>query len=77
VERDHGPAVEGVASFHNTRCTIVMKAARGGQSASAELCLLSWYPLYIFARRRGRSPDEAQNLTQAFFLVASERRLGP
>jgi RNA polymerase sigma factor (sigma-70 family) len=72
VEDDNGPPAKGAASFHATRWTIVMKAAQsqaqGGQSALAELCRLYWYPLYIFARRRGHSPDDAQDLTQGFFL---------
>src|SRR5271166_1112765 len=80
VERDHGPPAEGAASFHTTRWTIVMRAAQsqaqGGQSALAELCRLYWYPLYIFARRRGCSPDDAQDLTQGFFLhVVGHRAL--
>ena len=78
VERDHGPPAEGAASFHATRWTIVLKAAQsqaqGGQSALAELCRLYWYPLYIFARRRGHSPDDAQDLTQGFFLHLLEHR---
>ena len=78
VERDHGPPGEGAASFHTTRWTIVMRAAQsqaqGGQSALAELCRLYWYPLYIFARRRGHSPDDAQDLTQGFFLHVVEHR---
>src|SRR5208282_1117249 len=78
VERDHGPPAEGEASFHTTRWTIVMRAAQsqaqGGQSALAELCRLYWYPLYIFARRRGHSPDDAQDLTQGFFLHVVEHR---
>jgi RNA polymerase sigma factor (sigma-70 family) len=78
MERDHGPPAEGAASFHTTRWTIVMKAAQsraqGGPSALAELCRLYWYPLYIFARRRGNSPDDAQDLTQAFFLHLLEHR---
>jgi RNA polymerase sigma factor (sigma-70 family) len=78
VERDHGPPAEGAASFHTTRWTIVMKAAQsqaqGGPSALAELCRLYWYPLYIFARRRGHSPGDAQDLTQAFFLHLLEHR---
>jgi len=78
VERDHGPPAEGEASFHTTRWTIVMRAAQsqaqGGQSALAELCRLYWYPLYIFARRRGHSPDDAKDLTQGFFLHVVERR---
>lgn len=49
-----------------------MKAAQsqaeGGEMALAELCRLYWYPLYIFARRRGYSPNDAEDLTQGFFL---------
>jgi RNA polymerase sigma factor (sigma-70 family) len=78
VERDHGPPAEGAASFHTTRWTIVMRAAKsqaqGGQSALAELCRLYWYPLYTFARRRGHSPDDAKDLTQGFFLHVVEHR---
>ena len=48
--------------------------AQGGPSALAELCRLYWYPLYIFARRRGHSPEDAQDLTQGFFLHLLERR---
>jgi RNA polymerase sigma factor (sigma-70 family) len=70
--------VEGAASFHTTRWTIVMKAAQsqaqGGQAALADLCRVYWYPLYIFARRRGHSPDDAQDLTQSFFLHLLEHR---
>ena len=45
-----------------------------GDSALAELCRLYWYPLYMFARRRGHSPDDAQDLTQGFFLHLVEQR---
>jgi RNA polymerase sigma factor (sigma-70 family) len=78
VKRDHGPLAEGAASLHTTRWTIAMGAgqsqAQGGQSALAELCRLYWYPLYIFARRRRHSPDDAQDLTQGFFLHLLEHR---
>ncbi len=78
MERDYGPSAEGAASFHTMRWTIVMRAAQsqaqGGQSALAELCRLYWYPLYIFARRRGHSPDDAQDLTRGFFLHLVEHR---
>jgi RNA polymerase sigma factor (sigma-70 family) len=78
VKRDHGPPMEGAASFHTTRWTIVMGAAQsqaqGAPAALAELCRLYWYPLYIFARRRGHSSDDAQDLTQSFFLHLLERR---
>src|SRR4030095_5339565 len=42
--------------------------------ALAELCRIYWYPLYIFARRRGHSPEDAQDLTQGFFLHLLEHR---
>jgi RNA polymerase sigma factor (sigma-70 family) len=78
VERDHGPSAEGAASFHTTRWTIVMRAAHsqapGGDFALAQLCRTYWYPLYMFARRRGHSPDDAQDLTQGFFLHLLEQR---
>src|SRR6266403_2404159 len=48
--------------------------AQGGQSALAQLCRNYWYPLYMFARRRGHSPDDAQDLTQGFFLHLLEQR---
>jgi RNA polymerase sigma-70 factor (ECF subfamily) len=69
--------VEGAASFHTTRWTIVLRAAQsqapGGQSALAELCRTYWYPLYVFARR-GYSPEDAQDFTQGFFLHLLEHR---
>jgi len=76
-ERHSSPAA-GAGSFHTTHWTIVMTAAQsqvqGGPSALAELCRLYWYPLYVFARRRGHSPEDAQDLTQGFFLHLLEHR---
>jgi DNA-directed RNA polymerase specialized sigma24 family protein len=78
VKREYGLPMEGAASFHTTHWTIVMTAAQsqaqGGQEALAELCRLYWYPLYVFARRRGCSPEDAQDLTQGFFLHLLENR---
>jgi RNA polymerase sigma-70 factor (ECF subfamily) len=69
----------GAASFHTTHWTIIMTAAQsqleGGPAALAELCRLYWYPLYVFARRCGHSPDDAQDLTQGFFLHLLEHRI--
>jgi RNA polymerase sigma-70 factor (ECF subfamily) len=39
----------------------------GAQSALEKLCRAYWYPLYVFARRQGNSPEDAQDLTQDFF----------
>jgi RNA polymerase sigma factor (sigma-70 family) len=48
------------------------------ESASAEqalnqLCRTYWYPLYAFIRRKGHSPHDAQDLTQAFFARLLEK----
>jgi RNA polymerase sigma factor (sigma-70 family) len=78
VKRDHGPPADGSANFHTTRWTVVIEAAqnqtKGGLSALAELCRNYWYPLYMFARRRGHFPEDAQDLTQGFFLHLLEHR---
>jgi len=42
-------------------------AAPGAQEALEELCRAYWYPLYAYVRRRGHSPEDSQDLTQAFF----------
>ena len=64
--------------FHTTRWTLVLDSAheqtQTGRAALAALCQIYWYPLYIFARRRGHSPPEAQDLTQGFFLHLLEHR---
>ena len=54
--------------------TAAQSQALGGQSALAELCCNYWRPLYMFARRRGHSPDGAQGLTQAFLLHLLKQR---
>ena len=34
-----------------------------------QLCRTYWYPLYAYVRRRGHSPEDAQDLTQEFFAL--------
>jgi RNA polymerase sigma factor (sigma-70 family) len=63
--------------FQTTRWTMIM-AAKGrhdpaGQQAMALLCRAYWYPLYAFVRRSGRSAEDAQDLTQAFFARLLEK----
>ena len=64
--------------FATTRWTIVMAAGREASPASrealAQLCELYWPPLYSYARRRGHSPEDAQDLTQGFFARFLEKR---
>jgi RNA polymerase sigma-70 factor (ECF subfamily) len=57
--------------FVSTRWTVVLsaghKSSPGSDQALAELCQVYWYPLYAYARRQGRSREDAQDLVQAFF----------
>jgi len=39
----------------------------------AKLCQAYWYPLYAYVRRRGHSPEDAQDLTQEFFARLLEK----
>ena len=55
-----------------TTCWTVVVAAGGPGSPSAdvaleELCRTYWYPLYAYVRHQGHSPEDAEDLTQAFF----------
>ena len=66
------------ARFRSTHWSVVLTAAQdqtpAGQAALAELYRNYWYPLYAHVRRRGYSPQDAQDLTQGFFLHLLERR---
>jgi RNA polymerase sigma-70 factor (ECF subfamily) len=56
--------------FATTHWTIVRQAAEDSPQAMAALETLAcayWYPLYAYVRRSGRSPHDAQDMTQAFF----------
>jgi RNA polymerase sigma factor (sigma-70 family) len=41
--------------------------------ALEELCRIYWYPLYAYVRRHGHSPEDAEDLTQAFFARLLEK----
>ena len=64
-------------AFVTTQWSVVL-AAQGPSAAAQEaletLCRRYWRPLYGFVRRRGVSPEEAEDLTQAFFARLLERR---
>ena len=42
------------------------------RKAIEELCEIYWYPIYAFIRRKGRNVQDAQELTQSFFLKVLE-----
>jgi RNA polymerase sigma factor (sigma-70 family) len=62
--------------FLTTRWSLVLKAAQSGcaEDALEQLCRIYWYPLYVFVRRRGHNPHEAEDLTQEFFARLLERQ---
>src|SRR5213592_4865748 len=75
-EQSVNTGVGGVA-FVTTQWSVVLTAQ--GQSPAADealekLCRTYWWPLYGFVRRNGYTPEEAQDLTQAFFARLLERR---
>ena len=69
-ERDDGPATAG--GFHTTHWTVVLAAGDSTSPRAAEaleqLCRTYWYPLYAYIRRSDFSPQDAEDLTQAFFV---------
>jgi DNA-directed RNA polymerase specialized sigma24 family protein len=68
----------GAGLLHTTRWTLVMASvddqSQTGRAALAAVCQIYGYPLYAFARGRGHSPHDAQDLTQGFFLRILEQR---
>jgi len=54
-----------------TRWSVVLSAGDKGSphadTALEALCRAYWYPLYAYARRRGQTAADAQDLTQEFF----------
>jgi len=66
------------AQFASTHWSAVLAA---GDSASPdsresleELCRSYWYPLYTFIRCNGHPPEDAKDLTQAFFERLIQKR---
>ncbi len=60
----------GGFSFPNTSWGLVLstRADDGGRHALEALCARYWRPIYASLRRQGSSPDDAEDLTQGFFL---------
>jgi RNA polymerase sigma-70 factor (ECF subfamily) len=68
----------GSSQFPTTRWTLVVAAGdphrKEARSALVSLCEIYWYPLYAYLRRRGHPADQAQDLTQEFFMRVLEGR---
>ncbi|HUS35309.1 MAG TPA: sigma-70 family RNA polymerase sigma factor [Verrucomicrobiae bacterium] len=64
----------GAARFQTTQWSVIMRAGQGAEEALVRLCRNYWTPLYAYARRRGNSAPEAEDLTQSFFAHILEHR---
>jgi RNA polymerase sigma factor (sigma-70 family) len=64
--------------FTTTHWSVVLSAvdqsSTGSEAALATLCQTYWYPLYAYVRRRGYSPEDAQDLTQSYFTGLLEKK---
>lgn len=64
-------------TFVTTHWSVVLSAAHSdttqAHDALAKLCRSYWHPLYAYVRRRGYSPEDAEDLTQGFFAALLQR----
>lgn len=67
----------GSPAFSTTRWSVVVRAGSrdtpDSKEALARLCQTYWYPLYTYVRRRGHSPEDAQDFTQDFLARLLEK----
>jgi RNA polymerase sigma factor (sigma-70 family) len=70
-ERQRRTTHAGAGGFVATHWSVVLaakdKASPQSDKALENLCLTYWHPLYVFLRRQGHRPHDAQDLVQAFF----------
>src|SRR6266567_2261206 len=63
--------------FTTTHWSVVLMAGQADSPQATEalekLCRTYWYPLYVYVRRQGNSPEDAQDLTQIFFSRLLEK----
>jgi RNA polymerase sigma-70 factor (ECF subfamily) len=70
-----GPKPEDCAknsTFPTTHWTLVQMVQSGAPEDAAKameaICQRYWYPIYVYLRRKGHSPHDAEDFTQAFFV---------
>ncbi|MCB1227178.1 MAG: sigma-70 family RNA polymerase sigma factor [Verrucomicrobiales bacterium] len=67
------------SSFHATRWTLVAQAGsettdeETRREALGQLCQIYWTPLYVFARRQGQKPEDAEDSVQSFMAAILEQ----
>jgi RNA polymerase sigma factor (sigma-70 family) len=69
-EADPGSSAGASQAFITTHWSVVLAAGNADSARSVQaletLCRSYWYPLYAYVRRRGFSPEDAQDLTQEY-----------
>ncbi len=77
-ESTDAPGAVGQPLFTTTHWSVVMAAADqktpGAAAALEQLCRTYWRPLYVYVRRRGYGPEDAQDLTQDFLAAFLSKR---
>lgn len=72
-ETDRG----GASQFADTHWSVVLAAKEEGSTQADEamekLCQSYWRPLYAYVRRQRHSPEEAEDLTQEFFVRLKDK----
>jgi RNA polymerase sigma-70 factor (ECF subfamily) len=69
----------GPRVFATTHWSVVLAAGAldsvPARRALETLCRAYWYPIYVYVRRKGHGPDDAQDLTQEFFAQFIDKEL--
>ena len=70
-------AQNGPVAFTTTHWSVVLEAQSESpvaQGALEKLCRIYWRPIYTFVQRQGIEPEEAKDITQAFFADLLEHK---
>lgn len=69
--RGQPTSIEAVPVFQTTHWSVVLSAGNvtspEAHAALTRLCQTYWLPIYAFVRKRGHSPEQAEDLVQEFF----------
>lgn len=76
--RSEVPTRNQAAEFTTTHWSLILAAGETSSPRSVaaleDLCRTYWYPLYAYVRRKGHSPEDAEDLVQDFFARLLEKR---
>ncbi|MEO8044452.1 MAG: sigma-70 family RNA polymerase sigma factor [Spartobacteria bacterium] len=76
-----GDGADNSERFNTTRWSLILSSLGGqgeeekAREALAQLCRIYWRPIFAFICRQGRSTEDAQDLTQEFFLMILKSNL--